>query len=51
MTFIWIVVALAAVAALARRVVSHDRRKTELGFVSHQWLAERRSSDMSDRQR
>lgn len=51
MTLIWIVVAMAAAAALARRVVWREGRKTELGFVSHQWLAERRSSDMSDRQR
>jgi len=51
MTLIWIVVVVAAVAALARRVVWRERQKTEMGFVSHQWLAERRSSDMSDRQR
>jgi hypothetical protein len=51
MTLVWIVVGVAAVAALARRIVWHERRKTDLGFVSHQWLAERRSSDMSDRQR
>ena len=51
MTLVWIVVGVVAVAVLAGRIVRHERRKTDLGFVSHQWLAERRSSDMSDRQR
>ena len=50
MTLVWIVIGLAAVAELARRIW-HERRKTDLGCVSDQWLAERRSTDMSDRQR
>ena len=52
MTVVWIVVGAAVVAALAKRVVwPPERGESHLGFVSHQWLAERRMSDMSDPQR
>ena len=52
MTVVWIVVGVAAIAALANRIVwPYKRREPDLGFVSHQWLVEHRSSDLSDRQR
>jgi hypothetical protein len=52
MSIVWIVIVAVAAVALAKRIAwPPERRKSDLGFVSHQWLAERRSSDMSDRQR
>ena len=52
MTVVWIVVVAAVVAVLAKRVVwPLERPESHLGVVSNQWLAERRTSDMSDPQR
>jgi hypothetical protein len=52
MTVVWIVAGAAVVAALARRVVwPYEQGESHLGFVSQQWLAERRVSDMADPQR
>jgi hypothetical protein len=49
---VWIVVVAVAAVALATRMAwPRERRKSDVGFVSHQWLAERRSSEVSDRQR
>jgi hypothetical protein len=50
MTVVWIVAVAALGAALARRLVWPYERESSLGFVSNQWLAERRVSDMADRQ-
>jgi hypothetical protein len=52
MILVWIVVGVAAVAAVASRMVwPYKRRDVDLGFVSQQWLVEHRSYDTSDRQR
>jgi hypothetical protein len=52
MTLVWIVVGVAAVVALANRIVwPYKRRDVDMGFVSQQWLVEHRSYDTSERQR
>ena len=52
MTLVWIVVGVAAVTALATRIVwPYKRRDVDLGFVSQQWLVEHRAYDTSERQR
>jgi hypothetical protein len=52
MTLVWIVAGVAAVAALATRIVwPFKRRNVDLGFVSQQWLVEHRSYDTSERLR
>jgi len=51
MTILWIVVGV-AIAALAKHIRwPHERRESELGFVSHQWLLEYRLSQISDPRR
>ena len=48
----WIVVGLTILGALATRMVwPRKRRESDLGFVSHQWLAEHRLSQISDSHR
>lgn len=47
----WIAVGLAMMVALASRPWRHSRAEQDLGFVSHQWLAEYRTSHMSDAER
>jgi hypothetical protein len=51
MTIVWIVIGVAgAIAAVIAR--SHHRaRTTDLGVVSHQWLAEHRLSQTPDSHR
>ena len=52
MTLVWIVLVGVVVVALAIRIAwSPERPESGMGFVSHQWLSEHRSSDMSDRPR
>jgi hypothetical protein len=48
----WIVVGLTILGALATRMAwPRKRPESDLGFVSHQWLAEHRLSQISDSQR
>lgn len=48
----WIAFGLAMMVALASRWPErHSRADQDLGFVSHQWLAEYRTSHMSDADR
>ena len=48
----WIVVGLTILGALAARMSwPRNRRDSDLGFVSHQWLAEHRLSQISDSHR
>lgn len=53
MNALWIVLGLALLAAVARAIGwSHARsRPPEMGFVSHQWIAEHRISQVQERQR
>ena len=53
MNALWIVVGIGIVGGLAKRIAWHHERRSpsELGFVSHQWLAEHRLSQISDPQR
>lgn len=45
----WIVFGMVITAALAKRIAwSHARSRSDLGFVSHQWLAEQRRSQPGD---
>jgi len=49
MNFAWIVIGMAIVGAFAARVAwRHGRLESDLGFVSDQWLAEHRLSQISD---
>ena len=47
----WIVVLLAIAGAFAKRIVGARGRRstTDLGSVSHQWIAEHRLSSTSER--
>jgi hypothetical protein len=48
----WIVVGLTILGAVATRMVwPRGRPESDLGFVSHQWLAEHRLSQTSDSHR
>jgi hypothetical protein len=48
----WIVVGLTILGALATRMAwPRKRRESDLGFVSHQWLAEHRLPQISDSHR
>jgi hypothetical protein len=53
MNALWIVVGIGIFGVLAKRVAwAYERgRQSALGFVSHQWLAEHRLSQLSDPQR
>jgi len=53
MNFGWLVAGIGIVAALTKWAAWLSRRGTQpdLGFVSHQWLAEHRVSQISDPQR
>jgi hypothetical protein len=53
MNFGWLVAGIGIVAALTKWAAWLGRRGTrpDLGFVSHQWLAEHRVSQISDPQR
>ena len=53
MAVIWIVVGVAIAGAFAKGIIRARNRtsESELGFVSHQWIAEHRLSSMSDAQR
>ena len=51
MSLIWIVVGVAITGGLAKRIIRNRSSESDLGFVSHQWIAERRVSWMSDAQR
>jgi hypothetical protein len=53
MGVIWIVVGVTIAGALAKGIMRAHNRSSEsnLGFVSHQWIAERRLSWMSEAQR
>jgi hypothetical protein len=49
---VWVVVAVGIVGALAKWVFGpYERWQSDLGFVSQQWLAEHRISQISDPQR
>jgi hypothetical protein len=50
MNILWIVLGIGIVGVLAKRVAWPDRRaaQTNLGFVSQQWLADHRLSQVSD---
>jgi hypothetical protein len=47
----WMVVGMAIVGVLARIAWLRERWESDLGFVSRQWLAEHRLSQISDPQR
>ena len=48
----WIVIGIAIVGALATRIAwARGRWESDLGFVSQEWLAEHRLSQISDPQR
>jgi hypothetical protein len=51
MSLVWLVVGVAIFAIVVRQMARrHERgRQSDLGFVSHSWLAEHRVSQMSDR--
>jgi len=51
MTLVWLVVGIGVCGIVARRMTRRLERGglSDLGFVSHQWLAEHRASAMSDR--
>lgn len=53
MNALWIVIGLGLVGALARTIGWSFRRHrpTDLGLVSHQWIAEHRISQEQDRLR
>lgn len=53
MTIVWIILGVATVGIIAKRAArGHDRHaQSHLGFVSHQWLADHRLSQVSDSQR
>jgi len=51
MSLISIVVGVAIAGGLAKRIMRNRSSESDLGFVSHQWIAERRLSWMSDAQR
>jgi hypothetical protein len=55
MNVVWILVGIGifGVLALAKRIAWPHKRgaQSDLGFVSHQWLAEHRLSQISDSQR
>ncbi len=53
MNALWIVVGIGIFGVLANRLAwAYERgRQSDLGFVSHQWLAEHRLSQLSDPQR
>jgi hypothetical protein len=52
MNALWIIIAITILAAIARTIAwSHERRPADLGFVSHQWVAEHRLSQAQDPQR
>ena len=44
MSLIWIVVGVAITGGLAKRIIRNRSSESDLGFVSHQWIAERRVS-------
>jgi predicted ferric reductase len=50
MTIVWIALGVGIVGILAMRIAWPDRRdaRSHLGFVSHQWLADHRVSQVSD---
>jgi len=52
MNALWIVVGLGLIGAIARTIgrSRRRRRRPDLGFVSHQWVAEHRLSQGLDRQ-
>ncbi|HXI28206.1 MAG TPA: hypothetical protein VNG89_07285 [Vicinamibacterales bacterium] len=51
MNMLWIVAGIGVVVSLAKWVASTDRGNapSHLGFVSRQWLADHRLSQLSDR--
>ena len=53
MNLVWIVLAVAALGAIVKRVVWPRERgsQSDLGFVSHQWIAEHRLAKTHDAQR
>ena len=52
MNVVWIVVGIGIFGVLARIAWPHERgEQSNLGFVSQQWLAEHRLSQLSDSQR
>jgi hypothetical protein len=50
MNIVWIILSVAIAGFIAKRVASGDerRRHSHLGFVSRQWLADQRLSQVSD---
>jgi hypothetical protein len=53
MNIFWIVLGIAVLLLLARKVLRAraPSRHSDLGFVSHQWLSERRLAQTQDSQR
>jgi hypothetical protein len=53
MNIVWIIISVAIVGMIAKRVALAGERHghAHLGFVSHQWLAENRLSQVSNPQR
>jgi hypothetical protein len=53
MNMVWIVLSLTIASIVAKRMTWNDERhaQSHLGFVSHQWLADHRLSQVSDPQR
>lgn len=53
MNIVWIILSVAIAGVIAKRVARVEERhaQSHLGFVSHQWLADHRLSQVSDPQR
>jgi len=53
MNMMWIILSLTIAGIVAKRMAGGDecRAQSHLGFVSHQWLADHRLSQVSDPQR
>ena len=51
MSLIWIVVGVAIAGGLAKRIIRNRSSESDLGFVSHQWIAEHRLGSGQDSRR
>lgn len=51
MNILWIVLGAAVLGLLARKILRRPDRPSDLGFVSHQWIAEHRLAQTQDAQR
>ena len=51
MNLVWLVVGIGIIGIVARQITRRPERGggSDLGFVSHRWMAEHRASQTSDR--